>query len=712
MKKTASIIIASTLAVAAIAATDRLWFNVGNISMGLNVAQLDSISVVDNNINVALTTGKTYNIDKSTLTDITAKESDATAEVLINYDGDNVSIVNPYAFQGVDITTDGADVTVNNTQSTIEVVYHITGTTTTGSFKAYSVYKHEVMLDNASITNDNGAAINIQSKKKTTIRVKDGSVCYLCDSKKYNTPKGEDEKATLFSEGTLEFKGKGTLSITGNKKHAICSDEDIELKNTNIKILSAASDGIHVNDNITMASGSITMENIGGDAIDCDDEGFISMTGGTITATVTGDANKGLKASGGNITIAGGTINLTTTGNTTIDSNEPSYCTAIKCGKIFKMTNGDITIKSSGKAGKGISIDGDGTISGGTIDIEVAGAGDKYTTASNTSDSYTSTCITANGNLDITGGTFTLNTTADATGGKCIKVDGALTIGNSTSGPSITATTRGTRFLVSSSSNGGYTGGGNMGGGGNRPGGNFGQGNDNSDYANPKAIKSVGALTINNGTLVLTTSNEGGEGLESKTSITINGGTIEASTYDDCINAATESSSVKPDLTVNGGKIFCTSSNNDAIDSNGTIHINGGIIVALGAESPDCGIDCDYSSNFTLTGGTLVSLAGSNNTPGTSGTTQRVAVFSGSFNTTTEYTFTDANGNYLLSFKSPRAYSSSNSSLMISTPYMTSTGLSIKEYKGATLSDGELFHGLTVDASYSGGTLAKTVTTR
>lgn len=709
MKKTGFIILASAVSmITAGAATERLWLNNGNISMGLDVADLDSISIADNNLNVTLTNGETHSFDRTVLNTITAVEKDKTDEVLINFDGDNVSIVNPYAFKGCDITTNGADVVVNNTYNQ-EIVYHVTGTTTTGSLKVYSTIKLEVMLDNASITNDNGSAINIQTGKKTTIRVKDGTESSLCDSKKYNTPDGEDEKGTLFSEGQIEFRGKGTLNITGTKKHAICSDDYVELKNTNINILSASSDGIHANDYVSIVSGSLTADNLGGDAIDCDDEGYFAMEDGTITATITGDTNKGIKTKAGNITISGGSINLTMKGNSVIEDKDPSYCSGIKCGNDFTMTGGDITIRSTGTAGKGISVDGNGSITDGSFDIEVAGAGGTYTTTSNTTDSYSATCITVDGNLSILGGSFVLNTTSAASGGKCIKVDGDLTIGDDNGGPNIQASTNGSRFSVSGGNNGGWSWNAPGGGGG---GGNWGGGGGaTSNYSNPKVIKAVGILTVNNGTFKLTGKNEGAECLESKNKMIINGGTIEATSYDDCINASSETSSVKPDLTINGGKIYCTSSNNDAIDSNGTIHINGGLIIALGSTSPECGIDCDSNSNFVLTGGTLVSLAGSNNTPGGSGTTQRVVTTTGSFNTSTEYTFTDADGNFLLSFKSPRAYSG-NANLMVSAPYMTKTSLTVKEYTGATLSGGELFNGVTLGATYTGGTLKTSLKTK
>lgn len=686
------------------ATTDRLWFKNGNVSMGLDLENLDSISVRDNKLAIATVNNGEFLFDYAAIGSATVTASDGSGEVLINYDGDIATIVNPYAFSGVDVTVNGADVIVNADTETDarEVVYHLTGTTSTGSLKVYSTYKLEVLLDNVNITNDNGAAINIQTGKKTTIRVPEGTESTLCDSKKYATPEGEDEKATIFSEGQIEFRAKGKLNITGIKKHAICSDDYVDIKNTQINVLSAASDGIHTNDYFLMQSGSLTMTDLGGDGIDADETGYITIENGTIDISVAGDSNKGLKASGGAVTVKGGDIRLNMSGNSVIKNNDPSYCTAIKAGSDFTMNGGNIAITSTGIAGKGISVDQNAYFNGGAVNIEVSGAGSTYTTTSGSKDSYSATCITVDGDASVLAGDFILNTASAAVGGKCIKVDGVLVIGDGTQGPTINATTRGNHFLVSSST-------GTSPGGGGRPGGGIGGGggwNDNSDYCNPKVIKAVGNMIVNNGTLNLasTATTEGGECLESKSVLSINGGVIECMTYDDCINASN-------DITINGGNLYCYSTNGDAIDSNGTIHMNGGMVVALGARSPECGIDCDSSTRFTLTGGILVALAGSNNTPSGAGTTQRVVYTTGAVNTTTDYTFTDASGNFLINFRSPLAYTS-NANLMVSVPAMTSVGQSIKLYTGATISGGDTFHGLTTNAAYTGGTLKSTLTTR
>lgn len=136
---------------------------------------------------------------------------------------------------------------------------------------------------------------------------------------------------------------------------------------------------------------------------------------------------------------------------------------------------------------------------------------------------------------------------------------------------------------------------------------------------------------INNGLITITTyatpredssadANDGvsPEGIEGKRSVTINGGKIILNTTDDAINTSEDG---KASIVINGGLIYAHSSANDAVDSNGTITMNGGVLIALGANVPEGGIDCDNDSNFAYNGGTLIALGGTNNLPQASSST-------------------------------------------------------------------------------------------
>ena len=115
--------------------------------------------------------------------------------------------------------------------------------------------------------------------------------------------------------------------------------------------------------------------------------------------------------------------------------------------------------------------------------------------------------------------------------------------------------------------------------------------------ANDDAIHATTIIQIDDGDINLNAH----EGLEA-TYTQINGGSINITATDDGINAANKSSSYSATVEINGGytKINMGQGDTDAIDSNGTIIINGGTI-NITANSP-----FDYDKEAKYTGGTII----------------------------------------------------------------------------------------------------------
>lgn len=635
------------------------------ISSGVDEEQFSEISFPSSDKMSVTANGNTLEFDVATVDSMTFVDKDNVVEII--YDGANATVVNPLAFAGVSVAKVGADITITST-STDEVEYHLSGTTSDGSFKIYSPTKYILTLDGVNITNADGAAINSQSKKKMTLKLVDGTTNYLTDASSYTTVTGEDMKGTLFSEGKIDIYGPGTLNVTGLKKHAIVGDDEIIVNSGSIIVDNAASDAIHSKDAFEMLGGSLKLSATG-DGID-GDEGYISISGGTIDITASQNTTKAIKCDG-MIDISGGTFTLNTTGGVVVESGDPSYCTAIKTDSVMNISGGTINIISKGEAGKGISVDQNLTITGGDITISTSGNGAKYTTASNTTDSYSATCIKVDGNLTINGGNISCTSAGSA--GKGISVDGTIVIGDGTSAPVVSASTSGSKFLVSGSG-------------------------QNADYANPKAIKAEGNFTINSGHITAHTVTDGGEGLESKSTFTVNGGTIECTTYDDAINAANA-------IVINGGLIYAYASGNDGIDSNGTITINGGVVISSGTNAPEEGFDCDQNT-FKITGGVLIGTGGATSTPTSSVCTQKVVVYGGSGTASQYIDIRSSAGADILTYKIPRTYN--QMTLLFSSPDLTNTSYTI--YKGGTVSGGTDFHGYVTGGTYTPGTSASTFT--
>jgi hypothetical protein len=220
--------------------------------------------------------------------------------------------------------------------------------------------------------------------------------------------------------------------------------------------------------------------------------------------------------------------------------------------------------------------------------------------------------------------------------------------------------------------------------------------NVNSDYySSPKGIKAglktqsgnsytySGGIVITGGTIDVTTTGRNGEGIESKNTMEISGGQITVNSYDDAINAA-------QDLTINDGYVYAHANNNDGIDTNGNCYIKGGLIFAIGASSPEVGIDANSEEQKKLyfTGGTLVAIGGLE-----SGSNLSQACYStSSWTKNTWYALTY--GNETFAFKTP---SSGGSTLVVS----AASTPSLK--KGVTVSDGTSIFG---GVGYTGATVS------
>ena len=182
------------------------------------------------------------------------------------------------------------------------------------------------------------------------------------------------------------------------------------------------------------------------------------------------------------------------------------------------------------------------------------------------------------------------------------------------------------------------------------------------------------------------------EGIEGKAGVTITGGTLNITTTDDCINASSGA------ITISGGTIYAYSSANDCIDSNGTLTISGGTIVALTATTPECAFDCD-NNTFAITGGTLIGIGTTNySKPTAASCGQSVVVVGGNYlgSAGTTFALEDSTGAAAFAFTIPSAvYSSlgSNYVAIISSPKIAA-GTSYALYSGVTATGGSNFNGL------------------
>ena len=781
-------------------AQQTMWVHTGHVHWAYNTDAVGTMPYSSANLLTVLEKGFTLaDVDSVTV----ANETFADDNILVQYSNNTAEVyVAGNIANHITAQVNGARVAVMQ-DATVESEYTYTlqGTSSSGCFYHAGAYKMTLVLNGVNLVNPDSAAINIQNSKRIAVQLADGTTNTLADGSS-NT-----KKAAFLVKGHAEFAKGGSLTITGNKKHALACNEYMEVKKTvgTITIVSSVADAINVAQYFQMNGGTVNIQSCGDDGIQVDaedtanpdEDGHVLIKGGTLTINGSAAGTKCIKAEG-NIDIQGGTVTLNHTGipvwdsdnskikeatgigtdrNLTINGEEAvvnitmtgNGARGMKCDSTMTATAGNIDINCSGgdwpystvdtssvKCAKadyafilngatmkctttkdeavgvhsegtvlisggtltlntfdhGIKSDGDMEITGGTITYSINGRaskalkseGNMHITGGNisgtvsgggetASDQTTSASagIKCDGNVTIDGGTFDLKATGN--GDKGMSIDGELIINDG----NIKVTTTGTRY--SSSSSGGY----------NPPGGGGSSGNSDR-RSSPKGIKVDGNITINGGTITVSaTGGEGSEGIESKKIMTINGGYIEATTYDDALNSASH-------MYFKGGYVYAVATGNDAIDSNGNMYISGGKVFCCGSEE---GFDANSEGGYTVyvqSGACFMCIGGNMGAiesgaqisqtcyQATASSNTRYALYSGSsvaFAALTP-TFSSQGGGY-----GPGGGGSSSKTIVVTAPStpklysgVTFSGTTFWTNKGATSASGGSQVSL---SSYSGG---------
>ena len=375
MKKT---LLTTALVLSALTTTvaQTLNINIGDVSYAIPASQAGDMPVSNGS---TLTVGaKSYNIED--ITSITVNYSQVEDNtVKVNYNGTSAKVIvsgnlAPY----VTATVNNAHVKIIAAPTLQQsVTYTLSGTSANGSFYMDGDYAIDLVLNELHLTNPDSAAINIQDGKLIGVKLADGTTNSLADGLTNVAADDSDgHKAAFYTDGHTSWTGTGSLTITGNVKHAFDSDE-YTLLNAGlgtITVAGAQGDGFHISQYFKMQGGTVNITSIG-DGIDVEmkksdktDNGNMIIEGGTLNVTTTGDATKALKCDN-NMVISGGVIKATTTGSAIYDASvaDISSNSAAKCDGTFTMTNGTVTLSSSGAGGKGLNSTGAITISGGTL---------------------------------------------------------------------------------------------------------------------------------------------------------------------------------------------------------------------------------------------------------------------------------------------------------------------------------------------------------
>ncbi len=342
------------------------------------------------------------------------------------------------------------------------------------------------------------------------------------------------------------------------------------------------------------------------------------------------------------------------------------------CGKDYLYAKGaSFTIKSGGDGFKSDNTENSalGYIVLSTDTMDITSGGDAISAQTN---------FTANsGKYTLTSGGGSTKTVASTLSAKGVKAEVKLTINGGT-------------FTISSADDAVHTNGELVVNGG-----------EVIAASGDDGFKAESSVTINKGMVSITKSYEG---IESP-SIKVNDGSVSIVSSDDCFNATKGNGGESNDgslLSIAGGNVYVNASGGDALDSNGSIAISGGTVVAHGPQSsPEVGMD--YNGTCNVTGG-LLAISGTNSNmtqaPSTSSSQYSVRVIMTSgLAANTIFHVQDAAGNDILTFKPVRSYYS-----MVFSSAALKSGSTYYIYTGGS-STGTLQNGLYTGGGYTGGTL-------
>ena len=364
---------------------------------------------------------------------------------------------------------------------------------------------------------------------------------------------GSTKKVCYVVSGTTT---NGSLTVLGDKKYAVKLN-DVSITNPDSAALNLLSGKRAY---ILLPSGSINTlaDGSGGShkgALYCKGKLLFNGTG---SLSVTGNTNNGIHSADYIVFRKGNKVYVKSTANHGIKANDGVF-----------VNGGILNVEVSAAAAKGINSESHVIVNGGRTTVITSGNG-VYDT--DDKEAKGAAGIKADSTLTVNGGELWLKSTGS--GDKGINVDMEATF----NGGNVYVVTTGGQFK------------------------------SNNDTSSPKGIKVDGNLTINGGTIWVRTSGYNGEGIETKSVLTITGGEVASYAYDDAINS-------KSDMTISGGYVYAQGQHNDGLDANGNCYIKGGLVYAICSGTPEVAIDANTEGGKKLyvTGGTIIAVGGLEN---------------------------------------------------------------------------------------------------
>lgn len=460
--------------------------------------------------NTSATAASATSTSASSTSDTTSKVADSFSTDVKN----GAKLAEDTHYSAKDLTWDSSsEVTIDLSNPTatdgVTVSDGVITITKAGNYKLSGTYEGQIkveaadsdmvrlILNNATITNSTGAAINVVEADEVVIYTASGTTNTVSDGSSYSDTASGSPDAAIYSKSDLTLAGEGTLKVEGKYE-----------------------EGIHTSDGLVIASGTleVTAANTGIKGKD-----YVDILNGTITVTATKDGIKATNDTDGNrgwVRLSGGTVN--------ISAGDDGF----KAERVLEISGGTLNITQSNEGIEAQYIN----ILDGTVNVTSSddGINASYSTTSTTSTSTES----ASTSTTQTSQTAQSNQTAQNT------QSGQSAQGNAAQGGQPPAGGQAPSGNMGQPPAGG---GGGMGGGGgtfevvdatiNIAGGTV------TVNANGDGIDSNGTATLSGGTLVVNGPFTGGNtSLDTNGDLLLNGTTVVAGNSGDMFEAPASSS--------------------------------------------------------------------------------------------------------------------------------------------------------------------------
>lgn len=222
---------------------------------------------------------------------------DSSSEVTID-------LSNPTATDGVTVS-DGV-ITITKAGN-----YKLTGTYD-GQIKVDAADSDMVrlILNNATITNSTGAAINVVEADEVVIYTASGTTNTVSDGSSYSDTASGSPDAAIYSKSDLTLAGEGTLKVEGKYEEGIHTTDGLVIASGTLEV-TAANTGIKGKDYVDILDGTITVtatkDGIKATNDTDGNRGWVRLSGGTVNISAGDDGFKAERV----LEISGGTLNIT-----------------------------------------------------------------------------------------------------------------------------------------------------------------------------------------------------------------------------------------------------------------------------------------------------------------------------------------------------------------------------------------------------------------